>query len=120
MPESYFPISLHSLRVDSVPPFDLYLVHSAASPAVLYRLKDVAFTEEVLEKLKQNDVGNLFVPRHQREDYFSYSSKMVAQTVKDPSVTVEKKTRVVYDTTATIMENLFVSPRSNVRIQQAK
>ncbi len=120
MSDSYFPISLHSLRIASIPPFDLFLVHKPASPPVLYRNKDLEFTEEVLEKLRQNDVQNLYVPRHQREDYFSYSSKMVSQTVKDPSVTVERKTRVVYDTTSTIMEDLFVSPRSNVRIQQAK
>ncbi|MCA9416717.1 MAG: HD-GYP domain-containing protein [Candidatus Omnitrophica bacterium] len=120
MSESYFPISLHSLRFDTVPPFDLYLLHSSSSPPVLYRHKDTQFTEEVLEKLKQNDVQNLFVPRHQREDYFGYSSKMVAETVRDPDAPVEKKTRVVYDTTATIMEDLFVSPRSNIRIQQAK
>lgn len=116
----YFPISIHSLRVDTVPPFDLYLVHTMGSPPVLYRNKDLEFTEEVLHKLRQTDLVHLYVPRQQREDYFKYSSDIVVQTVKDPGATVEKKTRVVYDTTSTIMEDLFASPRSNIRIQQAK
>jgi putative nucleotidyltransferase with HDIG domain len=118
--QTYFPISLSSLRVDSVPSFDLFLYHPSRERYVLYREKNLIFGEETLEKLRQNDHRELFVPREQRDDYFEYSSRLVADVIDDPSIPTQEKSKVVYTSTATIMEDLFVTPRSSTRIRQAK
>ena len=120
MVESFFPISLTSLRIDSVPSFDLHLFQVASGKYVLYREKDIPFTEKVLTNLIDNRHTQLHVPRDQRDNYFDYSSRLVAAVIRDESIPISEKSEVVYNTTASIMEDLFITPRSSTRIRQAK
>ncbi|MCG3197364.1 MAG: HD-GYP domain-containing protein [Candidatus Omnitrophica bacterium] len=117
--ESLFPISLHSLRLDTVLTFELYLKH-ASGKQVLYRAKDIPFTEEVRSSLIANGVAELYVPRSQRDDYFEYASHEIKAVVADPKMPVVEKAQAVYKVTTSIMEDLFVTPKSSERIRQAK
>jgi HD-GYP domain-containing protein (c-di-GMP phosphodiesterase class II) len=118
--ESYFSISLHSLSLDSVLTFDLYLNHASTGKHVLYRHRDTPFTEEVRHNLNQNDVRELHVPREQRDDYFEYASQKIRVVIQDQTLSRAEKSQAVYKTTSLIMEDLFVTPRSSIRIKQAK
>jgi HD-GYP domain-containing protein (c-di-GMP phosphodiesterase class II) len=120
MPQSFFSISLKSLRVNSAPSFDLYIRHASSGKHVLYREKNTAFTEKTLLHLLDSRIEELHVPREQRDDYFEYSGRLVADVVSDERVSTKEKSSLVYSTTATIMEDLFVTPRSSTRIRQAK
>jgi HD-GYP domain-containing protein (c-di-GMP phosphodiesterase class II) len=116
---TYFAISLHSLRLDTLLTFDLYLHHSGG-PYLLYRNSQTPFTEQVLQNLRNNRVTELHVPREQRDVYFEYASQEVKAVVEDETLTPAEKAEAVYRTTTGIMEDLFVTPRSTVRIEQAK
>ncbi len=117
--ESLFPISLHSLRLDTVLTFELFLKH-AAGKQVLYRTKNIPFSEDVRDSLLANGVTELYVPRSQRDDYFEYASHEIKSVVSDPKLPVAEKALAVYKVTTSIMEDLFVTPKSSNRIRQAK
>ena len=116
----HFGISLNSLRVETILPFHLYLRHASTGQYVLYRHPQTPFTEEVLENLRENEVHQVYVPRVERDEYFEYISREIKMVVRDGNVEPEKKARAVYDTTTSIMEDLFSTPRSSRRILQAK
>jgi len=120
MAESFFAISLSSLRIDSIPTFDLYIRHLSSPQLVLFREKSTPFTGRVLQNLIDNKHEQLFVPRDQRDDYFEYSSRLVADMVANDSVPAKEKSQVVYSTVTNIMEDLFATPRSSTRIRQAR
>lgn len=120
MSQSFFSIRLGSLRVNSVPSFDLYIRHASTGKHVLYREKNTAFNQKTLDHLLDNRHEELHVPREQRDDYFEYSGRLVADVVSDESVSTKEKSSVVYSTTSLIMEDLFDTPRSSTRIRQAK
>lgn len=119
-PSAFFSISLHSLRVETILPFHLYLKHVSTGQVVLYRHPETSFTSDILEKLRESEVQQLYVPRVERDEYFEYISREIKAVVRDAKVEPEKKARVVYDTTSSIMEDLFSTPRSSRRILQAK
>lgn len=118
--DSFFPISLHSLRMDTVLPFDLFLRHESTQKYVLYRNRSLPFTEEVRVNLGRSGTHELHVPRPQRDDYFEYASQEIRSVVDDESLSSDEKSQAVYRTTTVIMEDLFVTPRSSSRIEQAK
>jgi len=120
MIKSFFPISLHSLRLESVPSFDLYILHKSKADHVLYRHKNTEFSGAVQDNLLANEVTELYVPREQRDDYFEYASREIADVVRDENLGANEKSQAVYKTTSNIMEDLFVTPRSSTRIKQAK
>ena len=120
MSQSFFSISLGSLRVNSIPSFDLYIHHASTGKHVLYRGKNTPFSEKTLNQLLDNRHKELHVPREQRDDYFDYSSRLIADVVSDERVSTKEKSSLVYSTSSSIMEDLFVTPRSSTRIRQAK
>jgi len=119
-PSSHFGISLNSLRIETILPFHLYLRHASTGQYVLYRHPQTPFTSEILENLRENEVNQLHVPRVERDEYFEYISREIKAVVRDEKAEPEKKARAVYDTTTSIMEDLFSTPRSSRRILQAK
>ncbi len=119
-PSPHFGISLSSLRLETILPFHLYIRHTSTGQFILYRHPQTPFTAEILQNLRDNEVQQVYVPRTERDEYFEYISREIKSVVHDKAVAPEKKARAVYDTTTSIMEDLFSTPRSSRRILQAK
>lgn len=119
-PSAHFGISLNALRVETILPFHLYLRHASTGQYVLYRHPETPFTADILENLRESEVEQVFVPRIERDEYFEYISREIKSVVRDEKLEPEIKARAVYDTTTSIMEDLFATPRSSRRILQAK
>ncbi|MFN7966583.1 MAG: HD domain-containing protein [Acidobacteriota bacterium] len=69
--EGYFTIPLSHVETSTVVAFDIYLLRRDGGP-VLYRERNLIFTEESRRKLEDNGVVDLLVPQAQFGEYRSY------------------------------------------------
>jgi len=108
----FSPVSVASLRVDTVTAFDLYMQLKPGRPHVLYREKNLAFTEEAKERLKENNVTVLFIREDQMAEYRVYVEGNLGDILSDPELTVADKSQVLYDSAQGLVKEVLEDPRS--------
>lgn len=106
----YVPIKLHSLRVDSELNFDLYLIRSSDAEPVLYRHRDLCFTEDVRQRLIDNGVDTLLIASDQETSYYQYMEENIRDVLTDESISVEERTRILYGTSSNVLREFFHNP----------
>ena len=115
---SYMPVDLATLRLDTAKSFDIYL-RVKEDDYVLYLSRENALTEEDLAKLAEKKVNRLYVSSDQSGDYRRYVEEHISEIIRDPSIPVEKKSRIVYETSTSVVEDVFKEPRAET-IQRSK
>ncbi len=111
-PAGYFRVPVSSLRVDAVANFELYIQPRPDAVPVLYRARDLAFTEEARQRLIDHSVGALFVPTGQRAEYRHYVEKNLTAIVSDEDIPVEERSDLLYDSAQNIVHDILEDPRS--------
>lgn len=81
-------VPIGHLKAETVLCFDLYIQHTGTEP-VLYRARDMEFTEEVCQRLIDSGVDQLLVPTAQAEDYQQYCQEL-GETTPQPALAVEE------------------------------
>jgi HD-GYP domain-containing protein (c-di-GMP phosphodiesterase class II) len=115
--DGYTPISLEVMRLETVPGFDLYLM--GPKGPVLYRNKNLLFTDRVLHSLLENNVKYLYFKNEDEERFFAYMEKNLELIVNDEAVAPEKKAQLVYNTSANLARQMFQQPDSPELVQRA-
>jgi len=110
--ETFVPVRLASLRIRTATPFDLYLRQGSGKAYVLYRGKDLQFTEAARQRLADNGVNFLYVPNSQAGAYRQYVEENLSQILADPDVPVEQKSHILYDSAMSLSRDVFENPRS--------
>lgn len=105
-------IHVSTLRVDSVTAFDLYIQTREGTDLVLYRQADLPFTQEVLNRLKDHGVEDLFIPDYQEELYFQYIEENLGSYLDDATVEMGEKSQVLYDSTQHVLREILDDPKS--------
>ena len=115
---TYMPIEMATLRLDTAKSFDIFL-RVRKDEYVLYLSRENALTEGDLAKLAKKKIHKLFVSSEQADDYRHYVEDHLSEIVRDPSISVEKKSRIVYETSSSVVEDVFKEPRAE-NIQRSK
>jgi len=110
--QPFVPVRIASLRVDSYTPFDMYVSPGADIPLVLYREKNLRFTEASKDRLEESGVDLLYVPGDQQGMYRAYVEANLGQILGDPNVPIEEKTHVLYDSAMELSKEVLESPRN--------
>jgi HD-GYP domain-containing protein (c-di-GMP phosphodiesterase class II) len=118
--QRYLPVSIESIRVNSIPPFDLYLQAGSAPPIVLYCERNTLFTAKARRQLENNRVTLLYVRSDNRTAYNSYLADNLEKILKDASLTVKKKAVILYDCAQAVVEDVLARPRSREGIDRGK
>jgi HD-GYP domain-containing protein (c-di-GMP phosphodiesterase class II) len=118
--QRYLPVSIESIRVNSIPPFDLYLQAGSAPPIVLYCERNTLFTGKARRQLENNGVTLLYVRSDNRSAYNSYLADNLEKILKDTSLTVKKKAVILYDCAQAVVEDVLARPRSREGIDRGK
>ena len=82
--QKFISIQLDSIRVDSILNFDLYI--NVNRNLVLYRSKDLPFTDRTRQKLLENKVKKLFITSDSKHDYQCYIEKNLSKILVDPHI----------------------------------
>ena len=121
--DNYRPISLHSLRVNTVTNFDMYLKISERDRKrryVLYRKRNIPFTERVRKNLMDHGSGELHIDISDKKEYQRYIENNLQDIITDESVPVEEKSKVAYSCATGLVEELLENPRSGEHIRRSK
>jgi putative nucleotidyltransferase with HDIG domain len=111
---SYIPINPNNLKVGTKIGCDLYLLveTSADKRYVLYCRKEAVFEEGKKEMLVEKKVGCLYIKQDEEEEFFEYMEKHFQEIMTDTNVSNNEKAKIVHDTAANVVKNLFDDPRS--------
>jgi len=109
----YIPIELGSIRFDTVKAFDLHL-KVKRDKYVLYLAGDSPFTEESIEHLASKKAKTLYISSDQEDAYEAYLEEHLPEIIRDPAISMETKSRIVYDAASTVARAVFDDPRRDV------
>jgi len=119
----YIPISLDSLRINTVTNFDMYMNISRQSRKerlVLYRKKDIPFTERNRKNLIYQGTDQLFIDSSDKREYQLYLEENLDAIIADESVPNEEKSKIAYACATGLVEELLENPRSGEHIKRSK
>jgi len=121
--KAYSPISLHSLRINTVTNFDIYIRHitiDSEEVYVLYRKRNISFTDRVRRNLTEHGIEQLYIDVSDRKEYQVYIEKNLDAIIADESIPVEEKSSITYTCATGLVEDLLENPRSGEHIQRSK
>jgi putative nucleotidyltransferase with HDIG domain len=109
---AFFPVTLDSLRTDTVIGCDIYLLVSdnGRSNYVLYCKGDNAFENKKRELLVRRNINRLFIGRKDQKKYSEYIESNLQHILSDEKIQTEEKTRIVYGTGTTMLHDVFKEP----------
>ena len=119
-PQEFFPISLASLRLETITGFSLYLHHPKQDSYVLYRRGNLTFGEVHRERLRASRVKQLYIASSQRGAYLRYVEEHLDQILSDPNLSDAEKNEVFYGSATNMMEDLFANPSVGANVRRTK
>ena len=120
---TYRPISLHSLRINTITNFDMYLRHSDSENKekyVLYRKRDIPFNERNRDALTEHGTETLYIDISDAKEYQQYLEKNLDSIIIDNTVPLEEKSKIAYICATGLVEELLRNPRSGEHIRRSK
>lgn len=118
MLKTFMDVNLESFIPDTTTGLDIYI--RRGTDFLLYRKGELPFTVDNQRKLLEGGHRTVYIASEDREKYLHYMESNIGRIVADPRFPMEKKTRIVYETSTAIMEGLFSDPRSTDKIQRSK
>jgi len=120
--ELFHPISLSSLRVDTVTDFDIYLraPRAEGEQFTLYRGKNIVFTERVLHNLLEHGTERLFIRVQEKREYHRYLERNLQNILHDDKVCLKEKSKTAYACAGGLVEELLENPRSGQHIHRSR
>jgi len=116
----FFPVPLALIQVGTMAPVDLYIKSAAAQPFVLYRAAHTVFREEVRERLVGNGVDTLWLSRKDERAFDEYVEENIGAIVRSDLMPPREASKVVYNCSARVMQDVFSDPRSGRNMQRAQ
>lgn len=108
--EAFIPVSLKSLRVDTVLDFDLYI--KVNGEYILYRANETAFSEHSRQALLKHNVPHVFVSSEDCSGYQKYIEEHLEDILNDETVDDSSKATIMYDTATLLIKEVLTKPNS--------
>ena len=118
--KEYIPISVTSLRIDTVTNFDLYLKARPGEPLVLYAQHDIPFSEEARRRLEETQVEYLYISAGQQGEYTRYLERNLVEIITDDSISTSDKSEVLHTSAQGLVKEIFDDPRLEGGIVRSK
>lgn len=118
--DSFVPIHIDSLRMETSPPFALYFRPGAEQAFVLYCERKTEFTREAKRRLLQNRIDQLYIAAKDRGFYSRYVADNLADILKDHKLTVREKSAILYDSAQAVVEDVLKKPGERNHIERGK
>ena len=118
--QDFFPVKLSSFFSNTIPGFDLYIWPGPRRPMVLYREKNLAFTEEIRQRLLESTVTHLHVRVDQGSEYQKYVETNLKNILQDTDLKSTEKSDILYSTSVGLVKDLIADPRSGEIIKRCE
>jgi putative nucleotidyltransferase with HDIG domain len=87
---------------------------------VLYRSKQLAFSDNSRRKLLDNRVEKLYVPFTAKHEYQKYIESNLGKIIQDPFIQEEKKAGIIYEASKALVKDVLANPSLGENIQRSK
>ncbi len=118
--ESYRPVAIGSIRLNTAPAFDLYFRPDSAQPIVLYSRQGLPVTAETLCRLEESRIDVLYVHEAALQEYRRYVSANLGEILADTKMPVQEKAHILYNTAQAVLEDVFDQPPSRESVNRGK
>lgn len=118
--ETYLPVKLSAIRLDTVPLFSLYFRPSADQPFVLYCRRETPFNEAARAKLHENRIKVLYIRERERGRYSRYIADNLEDILNDRKLPIREKAAVLYDSAQAVVSEVLERPGSREMLQRGK
>ncbi|RJP73124.1 MAG: HD domain-containing protein [Candidatus Abyssobacteria bacterium SURF_17] len=116
-------IPLHSLRINSVTNFDIYIKVAARNQEerfVLYRERNIPFSESARKNLTDCGTDILYIDASDEKEYQLYLENNLEAIIKDDEVSHAEKSNAAYQCAIGLVEQLLENPRSGEHVKRSK
>lgn len=122
--DKYAAIPLESVRVDTLPNFDMYSARgdgesSLGRTYVLYRKKEVIVRPYHLRRLMDGGVKFLYIKEEDRKLYRRYLEANLDSIVQDDQVDTWRKTEAICESATGLVADLYANPGSAATVHRA-
>ena len=110
----YLPITLSSLRSDTIINCDVYLLvnMNSASRYILYCKGNTVFENGKKELLVRKNINRLFISRGDQQKYFEYLESNLQNIMSDEKIPPYERAQIVHDAATNMVKDLFTDPRT--------
>ncbi len=117
----YLPITLNSLRSDTIINCNVYLLATVngVNRYILYCKGDTVFESQKRELLVKKNINRLFISRDDRQNYFEYLELNFQNIMSDEKIPPAERAQIVHDTASNLVKDVFKNPRTG-NIERAK
>jgi len=116
--EGYLPIYVHSLAIESLIDFDLYVFNG--DELLLYRAAHLPFTAEIRKDLLENKRNRLYISADDRRRYQMHIKDHIGQILTDESMDDFSKATIVYDCAKELVQEIFADPTKSGSIRSSQ
>ncbi len=108
----FISIPVSALQTDTVTQFDLYIRAKQGQAPVLYRKADLPFSEEAWARLRERNVGVLWIPSSQNRAYRMYLEQNLGSILSDRSIPLEERSELLYQSAQDLVKDALADPRA--------
>jgi HD-GYP domain-containing protein (c-di-GMP phosphodiesterase class II) len=116
----FIEIAMQAMRLNIMVDFDLYFTPKSPDEHVLYREKNLPFTQETRERLSEHGVSSLFVHQSEERQFRRYIEDNLGSILDDPSVPSEEKAELLYGSLVNLVGEVMEDPRAGDVVPRSK
>lgn len=116
----YYKIQPYSMKPERVVPFNIYRKDNNRYSLVVEK-KDF-FPKNLLSLIQSSskNIDDIYISSADKSQYYSYLESILGEITKDSKVPLKDKSKLIYDTSSRIINNLFENPESKESIVRSK
>lgn len=114
----YFPVDIDFITLDIIGEHDIYVKNQGQF--VLYRNKNLAFTEQDKKRLEENKVSNVYIFCSTEKDVQRFYENNLSTIIDSPKIEASKKAKVLKECAIGISQDVFDRPDSSENVQRSK
>jgi len=115
----YVPVRLETILSGTTPDFDIYVMVTEGQHT-LYREGNTLFTENDVKRLIRNGREHVYIPKEDTQSYISYLEMNLRKVLSDTDLSVERKSKNLYDTSSRVMTDIFEHPEDEKNLERGK
>lgn len=113
----FFRVPASLYRPGDIIEEDLYFLYQGQY--VLYRLKNLVWKEDDNQRLREVDIQDLFMKFLSKRDHQKFLEVHLAKVLDAPQVPVSQKAKLLYQTSQSLVEEIFEAPGSSENIKRS-
>ena len=115
---SHFEIPICSIKKESKVPFNIFRKDNDGYNLILEE-NDI-FPVNLPNILRQSSNNPMFILDKDKKKYYHYLEKVLGEITKDLRVPLKEKSKLIYDASSNIINDLFEKPESKESIERSK